>query len=317
MRVQEICAEQRPREKALQQGLRSLSDVELLALMLGSGTRNRPVMDLAADVLKATSNLADWESFTPASFMKIPGIREVKALHLAAAVDLVRRIKRARAFRSRPFVFNEVLEWCQLEFGFSSREHFAAVFLDTKGRILRRIKRARAFRSRPFVFNEVLEWCQLEFGFSSREHFAAVFLDTKGRILSSRVLSVGTQTESLVSIKGAFRAALEENAASVMFFHNHPSQDVSPSPVLSVGTQTESLVSIKGAFRAALEENAASVMFFHNHPSQDVSPSPQDIETTRALEEAGGTMGIDVVDHIIVGGSDWFSMKLSGYMKGE
>ncbi len=226
MRVQEICAEQRPREKALQQGLRSLSDVELLALMLGSGTRNRPVMDLAADVLKATSNLADWESFTPASFMKIPGIREVKALHLAAAVDLVRRIKRARAFRSR-----------------------------------------------PFVFNEVLEWCQLEFGFSSREHFAAVFLDTKGRILSSRVLSVGTQTESLVSIKGAIRAALEENAASVMFFHNHP--------------------------------------------SQDVSPSPQDIETTRGLEEAGCTMGIDVVDHIIVGGSDWFSMKLSGYMKGE
>ena len=182
MRVQEICLEQRPREKALQQGIRSLSDAELLALILGSGTRTCPVMDLAADVLKATSSLADWDSFTPASFMKIPGIREAKALHLVASVDLARRIRRAKAFRSR-----------------------------------------------PFDFNEVLEWCQLEFGMSPLEQFAAVFLDARGRILSSRVLSVGTQTESLVSIKGAFRAALQEDAAQVMFIHNHPSGDPSPS----------------------------------------------------------------------------------------
>lgn len=226
MRVQEICLEQRPREKALQQGIRSLSDAELLALILGSGTRTCPVMDLAADVLKATSSLTDWDSFTPASFMKIPGIREAKALHLVASVDLARRIRRAKAFRSR-----------------------------------------------PFDFNEVLEWCQLEFGMSPLEQFAAVFLDARGRILSSRVLSVGTQTESLVSIKGAFRAALQEDAAQVMFIHNHP--------------------------------------------SGDVTPSLDDIETTRALEEAGTTMGIHVVDHLIVGGSSWLSMKHAGYMKGE
>lgn len=223
MRLQEICAEQRPREKALQQGIRSLTDIELLALILGSGTRNRPVMDLAADVLKATSNLSKWPGCSPAAFMKISGIREAKALHLAASVDLARRILKASVF---------------------SRH--------------------------PFDLNEVLEWCQLEFGFSRQEQFAAVFLDTRGFVIASRVLTAGTQTESLVSIRDAFRAALEEDAASVIFVHNHP--------------------------------------------SGDVSPSKQDLETTRALQEAGKTMGISVVDHLIVGKGSWLSMHHEGYM---
>lgn len=226
MRVQELCVEQRPREKALQQGIESLSDMELLALILGSGTRKKPVMDLAADLLKATDNLADWMSFSPTAFMRIDGIREVKALHLVACTDLARRILKARAFRRH-----------------------------------------------SFDLEEVLEWCQMEFGLQPQERFAAVFLDSRGQIISSRILTIGTQNQSLVSVRDAFRIALEQNAVSVLFVHNHP--------------------------------------------SGDVTPSREDVKTTEALDEAGRMMDIRVLDHLIVGGTEWFSMRQAGYLQDD
>ena len=82
---------------------------------------------------------------------------------------------------------------------------------------------------------------------------------------------------------------------------------------VSHGTVNASLVTPREAFQKALLANAVSVIFMHNHPSGDSTPSSQDIEVTKRLSEAGKIIGIDVLDHIIVG-DGYSSLKEKGYM---
>ena len=65
-------------------------------------------------------------------------------------------------------------------------------------------------------------------------------------------------------------------------------------------------------FREATLGAAAAIVVFHNHPSGDPSPSPDDVELTRRLAAAGALMGIDVVDHIILGDARYCSFKEMG-----
>ena len=81
-----------------------------------------------------------------------------------------------------------------------------------------------------------------------------------------------------------------------------------------IGTLTSATVSPRDVLRFALEENAAGTIVFHNHPSGDPSPSADDLLFTRKLVEAGGVMGVDVLDHLIVGANRYMSLKERGYM---
>jgi DNA repair protein RadC len=78
---------------------------------------------------------------------------------------------------------------------------------------------------------------------------------------------------------------------------------------LSVGTLTESLVHPREVFKAAIAGNAASLILGHNHPSGDPEPSPEDVATTKRLAEVGKTLGIEVVDHLILGEPGYTSLK--------
>jgi DNA repair protein RadC len=69
---------------------------------------------------------------------------------------------------------------------------------------------------------------------------------------------------------------------------------------ISVGTLDASLVHPREVFRPAIKDAAAAVILVHNHPSGDPTPSKEDLVVTRRLEAAGQTLGIDVLDHIIV-----------------
>lgn len=82
---------------------------------------------------------------------------------------------------------------------------------------------------------------------------------------------------------------------------------------LSHGTVNASLVSPREAFQKALLANAVSVIFMHNHPSGDPKPSREDVEVTKRLSEAGKILGVEVLDHIIVGDS-YSSLKEKGYL---
>ena len=78
---------------------------------------------------------------------------------------------------------------------------------------------------------------------------------------------------------------------------------------VSVGSLNASLVHPREVFFPAVGSSAASVILAHNHPSGDVTPSKEDIELTRRMAQAGEIMGIEVLDHIIVGPERFLSMK--------
>ena len=80
----------------------------------------------------------------------------------------------------------------------------------------------------------------------------------------------------------------------------------------SVGSLDTSIVHPREVFKEAISASAASVIFVHNHPSGDTSASEQDIGLTKRLVEAGQIIGIEVLDHIIIGDNKHLSMKASG-----
>lgn len=79
-----------------------------------------------------------------------------------------------------------------------------------------------------------------------------------------------------------------------------------------VGTVNSATVSTRDVLRFALDDHAASVIVFHNHPSGDPAPSAEDLLFTRKLEEAGKVLGVDVVDHLILGANRFVSLKQRG-----
>jgi DNA repair protein RadC len=84
--------------------------------------------------------------------------------------------------------------------------------------------------------------------------------------------------------------------------------------VISIGSLSASIVHPREVFRVALQHAVASVLLAHNHPSGDVSPSKDDLELTRRLVKAGELMGIEVLDHLIVGPQEFISLKERGLM---
>jgi DNA repair protein RadC len=81
-----------------------------------------------------------------------------------------------------------------------------------------------------------------------------------------------------------------------------------------VGGLSSASVAPRDVFRHALHDHAASVIVFHNHPSGDPTPSPQDMAFTRQLIDSGRTLGVDVLDHLVVASSGFVSFKQRGWM---
>ena len=81
---------------------------------------------------------------------------------------------------------------------------------------------------------------------------------------------------------------------------------------ISVGSLDSSVVHPREVFKEAVLASAASVIFVHNHPSGDPEASEDDIKLSKRLAEAGELMGIDVLDHIIIGDKKYLSLKREG-----
>lgn len=84
--------------------------------------------------------------------------------------------------------------------------------------------------------------------------------------------------------------------------------------LLSMGSLNASIVHPREVFRESVKRSSASIICVHNHPSGDCTPSPEDISMTARLVEAGTIIGIEVLDHIIVGNECFISMKDKGFM---
>jgi DNA repair protein RadC len=81
-----------------------------------------------------------------------------------------------------------------------------------------------------------------------------------------------------------------------------------------IGSLNASIVHPREVFREALKRSAASIICLHNHPSGDPAPSREDIEVTKRLVECGKMIGIDVLDHVIIGENKFVSLKEKGYL---
>jgi DNA repair protein RadC len=83
---------------------------------------------------------------------------------------------------------------------------------------------------------------------------------------------------------------------------------------ISIGSLNASIVHPREVFKGALELSSASIIMIHNHPSGDPSPSREDIMVTEKLCEGGKLLGIDVLDHIIIGEGRYVSLKDEGFI---
>lgn len=79
--------------------------------------------------------------------------------------------------------------------------------------------------------------------------------------------------------------------------------------LISMGTINETLISSREIFKTALIKNAVGIVIVHNHPSGDAAPSTADIESTKKIVSAGKLLEIAVLDHIIISGNQYASLK--------
>ena len=218
-----------PREKFDRLGPENLSESDLLALILRTGTTGMNVVELAETLLMEYGSLSALSRASSIELQKIHGIGKEKAKILKATLEMGRRLVQ-ESVGENPRI--------------STPEEAAAV-LRERARVL------------------------------DREVFWVLLLDVKNRLM------------------------------------------VPPCEV-SKGTLNSSLVHPREIFKPAVQHSAARVILAHNHPSGDPSPSSQDIQVTKKLVEAGRTMEIRVVDHVIIGrkvcggSSDFISLQESG-----
>jgi DNA repair protein RadC len=111
----------------------------------------------------------------------------------------------------------------------------------------------------------------------------------------------------------AVRASIQDKAKEhfKLILLNSRNKILRISPV-SIGTLTTSLVHPREVFRNAITHSAASVVLAHNHPSGDPEPSEDDLKITRKLVESGKIIGIEVIDHLIIGKSGHYSFREKG-----
>jgi DNA repair protein RadC len=214
----------RPREKLRRLGTGALGDNELLALVLGTGSRRRAVLDVANEVLRRRGGLHGLVRSTVEELGRISGIGSARASQVLAALELGRR-----TLAPAPGT-----------------------------RVMLRTPRDAAQFLLP------------TFGARASEAFGIVLLDNRHRVLRTSVLATGTSNATVVEPRDVFREAM-------------------------LGSAT-------------------SIVVFHNHPSGDPSPSQADLAMTRRLVAAGVLMGIELVDHLVLGDARYCSMKEMGQL---
>lgn len=82
---------------------------------------------------------------------------------------------------------------------------------------------------------------------------------------------------------------------------------------MHIGNINSSIVCPRSLFQSAFLNNACSIIVAHNHPSNDLTPSQEDIQVTARLVDCGKLLGIELLDHLIIGDKGFTSLKEKGY----
>lgn len=124
---------------------------------------------------------------------------------------------------------------------------------------------------------------------------------------------ISSPSDAADIIKAVFNLA-EEAVEKFGILNLTTKNKVSGAHVISLGSLNTSLVHPREVFKQAILNNAASIILFHNHPSGDPTPSREDMDVTRRLVEAGRLIGIEVLDHVVVGEGRHVSFREKGLM---
>ncbi len=132
----------RPREKLLAKGKQALSDAELIAILLGSGSRNESAVGLAKRVLQSVeNNLVEISKLSIPELMKFKGIGEAKAISIVAAMELGRRRRGAEVMeRKKIGSSKDVFEIFQADVADSQYEEFWILLLNRANKIMKKVK---------------------------------------------------------------------------------------------------------------------------------------------------------------------------------
>jgi DNA repair protein RadC len=206
------------REKLLIQGVQSLSDTELLAVFISSGSGKKSCLQLASDLIHNLGDVRKILNTTEQSFSQVPGLGMVRYVQLQAVKELCRRSD-----------FIDLQKQSQIT---NSQQTYAYLK-----------KRLRDYKN---------------------ETFAALFLDNQHRII-----------------------AYEE-----LFFGTINSASVHPRPIVE----------------RVLQLNAAAVILAHNHPSGLSDASHQDLAVTERIREALELIDTRLLDHIVIGDNEVYSI---------
>ena len=106
----------------------------------------------------------------------------------------------------------------------------------------------------------------------------------------------------------------EIECAAVLFLNRR--NRVKGHQFLTMGSVTSAMIHPREVFRAAIVACAVNIVLMHNHPSGDPSPSEADVKITRQLVEAGKLLGIELIDHVVIGNPSQASLRDMGYCIG-
>lgn len=174
----------RPREKLILRGPQSLSDAELIAILLRTGMKGKSVLTIAQEMINREGNLAVLSSKSHASLIKTNGIGKDKAATLVAAFELAKRI-----LHQQKWLFDKKI---------TSPSDVAEIYI-------------------PLLKNE------------TKEQFWVLCLSTSNKIIKQEAISIGNLNSSVVHQREVFKVAIDNNAASIILMHNHPSGNTEPS----------------------------------------------------------------------------------------
>jgi len=218
MSIKDWNKSERPREKLLERGKESLSDAELLAILIGSGQKNKSAIEIAREIINKSGSLLNLSRKTVNELVKNnDGIGNAKAITIIAALELGRRLSKAKVLDTNKISGSEDI------FNFIS-PHLSDI---------------------------------------NDEQFWVIYLDNSNKIINHIKIS-----------QGGFNSTT---------------------------------VDIRKIFKFAYDNNALKIILTHNHPSMNLNPSDADISLTKSIVNAGSILKIDVLDHIIIGGNNYFS----------
>ncbi len=138
IKIKEIPKLDRPRERLIRKGSNSLSDAEVLAILLKTGTNNVSAMDLAKEIIKCAGGLENLNNITYHELLKIKGIGEAKACLVLALIEFSKRInQKQREIIGERFINPEIVFLYYQNLKNLAQEHFYCLYLDNKKKIIK------------------------------------------------------------------------------------------------------------------------------------------------------------------------------------